>query len=94
MNTKEAIAFFGTQSNLGSAIGINQGSVSAWGECPPFLRQLQIEAASGGVLKSDKRILDLPKKAALRIRKQSIGKPIKKAISKNPAGKKLMGLSA
>lgn len=44
----------GTQVALAAKLGINQGSVSAWGEYPPPLQQLRIEALSKGALKAEK----------------------------------------
>jgi hypothetical protein len=50
MTKDQAIAFFGTQVLLAKALGMSQGSVSLWGEYPPELRQLQIEALTDGAL--------------------------------------------
>lgn len=38
---------------LAEALGMSQGSVSLWGEYPPPLRQLQIEALTGGKLRAE-----------------------------------------
>lgn len=54
MKTDDAIeAFGGTQVLTAKALGITQGSVSLWGEYPPPLRQLQIEALTGGRLRAE-----------------------------------------
>lgn len=54
MTRDEAIKELGgTQESLAKALGISQGSVSLWGERPPELRQLQIEALTAGRLKAD-----------------------------------------
>ena len=53
MTKDDAIAEFGTQVKLALALGISQGSVSLWGAHPPELRQLQIEALTGGRLKAE-----------------------------------------
>ena len=54
MTKDEAIqAFGGTQASLAKALGMTQGSVSLWGMYPPPLRQLQIEALSGGALRAE-----------------------------------------
>jgi hypothetical protein len=54
MTKDQAVAEFGTQVKLAEALGIkSQGSVAAWGEYPPPLRQLQIEALTGGKLKAE-----------------------------------------
>lgn len=85
MNKTDAIKFFGTQVKLAAALGMTQHAVSAWGEFPPPLRQLQIEKASRGALKAQSSILgDVT----------SIGKAIAKASRTNPNGNKHMGLSA
>ena len=53
MTKDEAIAEFGTQVKLAAALGMSQGSVSLWGVYPPELRQLQIEALTGGRLRAE-----------------------------------------
>lgn len=53
MTKDQAVQFFGTQVLLAKALGMSQGSVSLWGEYPPELRQLQIEAHTGGALKAE-----------------------------------------
>ena len=54
MTKDEAIKWAGTQVKLAERLGMkSQGSVSLWGEFPPPLRQLQIEAISGGALKAE-----------------------------------------
>jgi len=54
MTKDEAIAAFGTQMKLREALGMkSQGSISLWGEYPPPLRQLQIEALTGGKLRAE-----------------------------------------
>jgi transcriptional repressor of cell division inhibition gene dicB len=53
MTKEQAIQFFGTQMLLAKALGMSQGSVSLWGEYPPELRQLQIEALTDGALKAE-----------------------------------------
>ena len=53
MTKDEAInALGGTQSSLAAALGITQGSVALWGQMPPPLRQLQIEALTAGALRA------------------------------------------
>jgi hypothetical protein len=54
MTKDQAIKEFGTQVRLAEALGIkSQGSVAAWGEFPPPLRQLQIEALTLGKLRAE-----------------------------------------
>lgn len=68
MTKDQAIKHFGTQVKLAAAIGCKQHTVSGWGEFPPDTRQLQIERASGGVLKAEPdclgRLLGFCEKAA------------------------------
>ena len=54
MKTLEAIKhpLFGTQNALAVALGIRQPTVAGWGEYPPALYQLRIEAMTG--LKAEK----------------------------------------
>ena len=52
MTKDEAIkALGGTQAKLAEALGMKQASVSLWDSVPP-LRQLQIEALTGGALRA------------------------------------------
>lgn len=54
MTKQEAVDWFGTQVKLQEALGMkSQGSISLWGKYPPALRQLQIEAATGGQLRAE-----------------------------------------
>lgn len=53
MTKDQAVRHFGTQVLLAKALGLSQGSISLWGEHPPALRQLQIEAMTGGALKAE-----------------------------------------
>jgi DNA-binding transcriptional regulator YdaS (Cro superfamily) len=53
MTKDQAVQHFGTQVLLAQALGMSQGSVSLWGDYPPALRQLQLEAATGGALKAE-----------------------------------------
>lgn len=52
MTRDEAVQHFGSQQRLAQALGIKQASVSLWGETPPPIRQLQIEALTGGALRA------------------------------------------
>jgi len=59
MKTLDAINIFKTQEALAEQLGLRQPSIARWvktGEIP-YLRQLQIEALTGGALKADKSIL-------------------------------------
>lgn len=53
MTKDQAIKHFGTQAKLAEALGMSQGSVSLWGEYPPAVRQLQLEALTAGELKAE-----------------------------------------
>lgn len=68
MTKDQAVEAFDTQVRLAEALGITQGSVAGWGEYPPPLRQLQIEALTGGKLKAepdcDKFRVGAPQEAA------------------------------
>ena len=64
MRTKTAIKYFGTQQALAEAIGLTQPSIAEWGEYPPHLRQLHIQAVTGGKLKAEPDCLKPRKKAA------------------------------
>ena len=53
MRTKKAVNHFGSQRALAEALGITQPSVAEWGEFPPPLRQIQIEAVTNGDLEAE-----------------------------------------
>lgn len=53
MTKDQAVRHYGTQGKLATALGMKQSSVSLWGEYPPPLRQLQIEALTAGALKAE-----------------------------------------
>ena len=57
MKTSQVLSHYVTQVAVAKALDISQGSVSKWKEYPPDLRQLQIEALTGGALKAEKTIL-------------------------------------
>ncbi len=55
MTPSELKDVLGTQTEIAKALGIAQSSVAEWfsnGEIP-YLRQVQIELASGGLLRAD-----------------------------------------
>ena len=64
MKTHDAIKYFRTQTGLAQALSTGQSTVASWGEFPPALRQLQLEALTGGALKAEKNIL--PRKKSYR----------------------------
>lgn len=68
MTKDDAVAKFGTQMALAKALGMSQGSISLWGEYPPPIRQLQIEALTAGELRAepdcDQFRFPLPQQAA------------------------------
>ncbi len=53
MKTAEVIERYGSQRALATELGVSQPSVANWGEYPPPLRQLQIEALTGGELRAE-----------------------------------------
>lgn len=53
MKTDAVINYYGSQHKAASALGLRQPSVANWGEYPPELRQLQIEALTRGALKAE-----------------------------------------
>ena len=67
MNKQEAVSHFGSQVLLAKALGMSQGSVSLWGEYPPPLRQLQIQAITGGKLKAEADCLPAPAKKPRKV---------------------------
>jgi len=58
MKTTDVITHFETQVRTAKALGIDQSSVSGWGEYPPDARQLQIERITLGALKAEPGCLD------------------------------------
>lgn len=53
MKTSDVIAFFESQEKAAVRLSISQSAVAQWGEYPPALRQIQIEALTGGKLKAE-----------------------------------------
>lgn len=53
MKTSDVLNFYGTQTRVAAELGIDQSSVSGWGDYPPGLRQLQIERLTKGKLKAE-----------------------------------------
>lgn len=53
MTKDQAVKHYGTQVLLAKALGMSQGSISLWGEHPPELRQLQLEALTAGKLRAE-----------------------------------------
>ena len=65
MTYSEAIAHFGTQTKLAEALGMTQGSVSAWEGFIPPLRQIQLQTITGGKLMADPQaFVPSPRQAA------------------------------
>ncbi|MCU8012213.1 Cro/CI family transcriptional regulator [Shewanella sp. SM74] len=64
MTKEEAVKFYGSQSKLAKALGINPASVSQWGDDVPELRAFQIERLTGGQLKATALQLANPEQAA------------------------------
>ena len=58
MKTSDVKAHYGSQYAIAKALGIKQPSVAAWGSYPPALRQLQLEAITGGKLKAELSCFD------------------------------------
>lgn len=53
MKTTEATGHFGSQSATARALDIDPSTVCGWGEYPPPLRQLQLEALTDGSIKAE-----------------------------------------
>ena len=68
MKTSDVVRHYGTQTAAAAALGMDQSSVSGWGEFPPDKRQLQVERLTSGALKAEpgcyERALGLDLKAA------------------------------
>lgn len=68
MKTSDVVRYYGTQTAVAAALGMDQSSVSGWGEYPPDKRQLQIERLTSQALKAEpgcyERALGLDLKAA------------------------------
>ena len=68
MKTSDVVRHYGTQTAAAAALGMDQSSVSGWGEFPPDKRQLQVERLTNGLLKAEpgcyERALGLDLKAA------------------------------
>jgi hypothetical protein len=53
MKTKDAIAYFGSQTALAAKLDISQPTISCWKERPPLEQQAKIEVATGGKLRAE-----------------------------------------
>lgn len=53
MTYDQSIKFFGTQSEMARALGVEPPSVYEWKNGIPLVRQYQIELATKGKLKAD-----------------------------------------
>lgn len=51
MRTEDAINWAGGKQELADKLGIWLQNVYRWGDCPPMLRQYEIEKLSNGKLK-------------------------------------------
>lgn len=71
MKTLDALNYAGGNTKLSELLGLSSGAISQWGEYPPDLRQLQIEAVSGGALKAEAGLL--PKKVSRTKQKNKTG---------------------
>lgn len=58
MKTSEVIRYYQTQTAAAAALGIDQSSVSGWGEYPPDRRQLQLERLTAGALTAEPGCLE------------------------------------
>ena len=57
MTTDEVIRYYRSAANVARALHIKDPSVSVWGKHPPPLRQLQLQALSGGLLKAEPNVM-------------------------------------
>jgi len=64
MLTKDAVAYFGSQTALARALNITQASVAGWDEVVPPLRQLQLQQITLGKLMASAEVFEIPTKKA------------------------------
>lgn len=64
MKKAAAIAHFGSQVKLATAIGVSQAAISKWPDDVPELRAFQIERLTDGQLKATALQLANPEQAA------------------------------
>ena len=64
MLTKDAVAYFGSQTALARALNITQASVAGWGEVVPPLRQLQLQQLTIGKLMASPEVFEIPTQKA------------------------------
>lgn len=53
MKKTDVLAYFGNQEKTAKALGLNQASISKWGEEVPMRRAFEIERITHGALKAD-----------------------------------------
>ncbi|MCU8015884.1 Cro/CI family transcriptional regulator [Shewanella sp. SM72] len=64
MKKADAIAHFGSQVKLATAVGVSQAAISKWPDDVPELRAFQIERLTDGQLKATALQLANPEQAA------------------------------
>lgn len=64
MKKTEVLNHFKGVSKVAEALGISPGAVSQWPESVPALRQLQLQAITGGALKASEEAMRFLKPAA------------------------------
>lgn len=64
VNTEDCISFYGSRAKLAEALDLAAPSVYGWGEYPPPLRQLQIEALTNRKLQAEPDVFDTKRKEA------------------------------
>jgi hypothetical protein len=69
MTTKEALSHFGSPTALARALGIAVPSLYTWGECPPPLRQIQLQQITGGELQANADVFEVSTKRAKALAK-------------------------
>jgi DNA-binding transcriptional regulator YdaS (Cro superfamily) len=62
MKKEDAIAYFGSSSELAKKLGIAKQAISQWGEDVPQLRAFEIERITNSALKADFIPFKQPKK--------------------------------
>ena len=64
MKTSDAVLHFGSHAALARALDMKSQSIYDWGDSPPKLRQLQIEAVTKRALRADKDCLPRRRRAS------------------------------
>ena len=85
MKKSDALLYFGGVNKIAEALGIGKSAVSQWEECPPPLRQIQIEHLTGRFLKADSELFQTETELERTMRRKAYRAAIKQTMRRRAA---------